>query len=136
MAKKRSPRPSAVSGTVTAERAARLYRLLTLLATGPQTRDVLRRKLGMDVRSFYRDLELLRTAKIAVPLRNRVYTLEMEAGEACSLLPFPDPHLSLGDAVLLAQGRTAAHRKLRSLIDQIVGKQPKGQGKTTKAKRR
>src|SRR5262245_47102740 len=123
MAKKRSPRPSAVSGTVTAERAARLYRLLTLLAAGPQSRDLLRQKLRMDVRSFYRDLELLRAANIEVPLRNRVYTLEMEAGHACSLLPFPDPHLSLGDAVLLAQGRSVAHRKLRSLIDQIVGKQ-------------
>src|SRR5262249_25752433 len=108
------------SRTVTAERAARLHRLLTLLATGPQKREMLRRQMRMDVRSFYRDLELLRSSGIAVLLHDRHYVMEMAPKAACNLLPFPDPHFTLGEAVELAKGRTPAHRKLRSLIDQIL----------------
>ena len=43
--------------SLTSLRAARLYRLLTLLGTGPQTRGFLLRRLKLDVRGFYRDLE-------------------------------------------------------------------------------
>jgi hypothetical protein len=60
----------------------------------------------------------------------------MVAGQACSLLPFPDPHISLGDAVLLAQGRTPAHRKLQALINQIVGSKEKTKKKKAKTKKR
>jgi hypothetical protein len=120
MAKKRSSGVGAAARAVTAERAARLHQLLTLLAAGPRKRDSLRRQLGMDVRSFYRDLELLRQAGISVPLRKRGYTLDLDAETAYCLLPFPDPHLSLGDALQLAQGRTAAHRKLKDIIRQII----------------
>jgi predicted DNA-binding transcriptional regulator YafY len=136
MAKKRSPRSRAVAGTVTAERAARLYRLLTLLAGGARTRDDLRRQLRMDVRSFYRDLELLRACGITVPLRNRVYVLVMNAQKAYSLLPFPDPHFSLGDALSLAKGRTPAHARLQSLIDQILTAKEKGKKKKEKRERK
>ena len=121
MAKKRTARPSDAARAVTAERAARLYRLLTLLAAGSQTRDGLRRKLKMDVRSFYRDLEVLRAAGIHVPLRNRTYSLDVAPATAHKLLPFPDPHLTLGDAEQLARGASPAHRKLKRLISQIVG---------------
>jgi predicted DNA-binding transcriptional regulator YafY len=125
MAKKRSSRPPAAAHAVTAERAARLFQLLTLLGGGPQTRDALRRTLRMDVRSFYRDLELLRASGIAVPLRERCYVLQTPARTACAMLPFPDPHLTLGDAVELARGRGAGHRKLKAIVDQIVKKKAK-----------
>jgi predicted DNA-binding transcriptional regulator YafY len=120
MAKKRRPRPGSAARAVTAERAARLHRLLTLLAAGSQTRDGLRRQLKMDVRSFYRDLELLRAAGIMVPLRQGHYSLSVKAEAAYRLLPFPDPHLTLGEAVQLARGTSPAHRKLKKLISQIV----------------
>jgi predicted DNA-binding transcriptional regulator YafY len=120
MAKKRRLRPSDAARAVTAERAARLHRLLTLLASGSQTRDGLRRQLKMDVRSFYRDLELLRTAGIMVPLRQGHYSLSVNAEAAYRQLPFPDPHLTLGEAVQLARGSSPAHRKLKKLISQIV----------------
>ncbi len=121
MAKKRTARASPAATTVTALRAARLHRLVTLLAAGPQTRDALRKRMRMDVRSFYRDLELLRTAGIKVPLRERRYELSMDAATAYRLLPFPDPHLNLGDAQQLAKGQSPAHRKLKALIARIVG---------------
>jgi len=111
--------------SVTAERAARLHRLVKMLAGEPQTRDVLRRRLRMDVRSFYRDLEVLRTCGIELPLRNRHYVLETDEKTALGRLPFPDPHLSLSEALQLAQGRTPAHRKLKALVAQVIGRKEK-----------
>lgn len=107
---------------VTAERAARLYRLLKLLASGAQTRTGLSRRLGLDIRGFYRDLELLRSSGIELPLEDGRYNLAEEAESAIARLPFPDPHLTLEEATQLAKGRSKAARKLRGQIAQIVGK--------------
>ena len=120
MAKKRSKRASPALKAVTAERARRLYRLLQLLGTGPQTRAALTRHLRLDVRGFYRDLELLREAGIVVLLENRRYTLQDKVDRAISRLPFPDPRLTLGEAQQLAKGRTQAHRKLKGQIAEII----------------
>ncbi len=122
MAKKRATRSKTPAIAVTAQRAGRLYRLVTLLAAGPQTRDAIRKALRMDVRGFYRDLGLLRESGIHVPLRDREYVLNMPATTAYARLPFPDPHLNLGEARQLAQGNSAPHRKLKKLIAQIVAK--------------
>jgi predicted DNA-binding transcriptional regulator YafY len=129
MAKKRSPGPTAEEKTVTAERAARLYQLLQLLGAGPRTRDVLTKRLGLGVRGFYRDLELLRKVGIAVLLEGRTYTLSESVQAAVGRLPFPDPRLTLAEAGQLAKGRTAAHRKLKEQLGQITkpaGRKRKG----------
>lgn len=121
MAKKRRPPSLSTPRTVTADRAARLYRLLRLLATGPKTRSVLRRSLHLDVRGFYRDLELLRESSIRITHARGRYWLRQRLPQATARLPFPDPALTLGEALRLASGRTAAHRKLRRLVKQITG---------------
>jgi hypothetical protein len=105
---------------VTAQRAARLYKLLRLLGQGPQTRASLMRRLKLDVRGFYRDLEVLRAAEITVVLHKRRYCLEDDLDDAIVRLPFPDPHLVLGEAMQLAKGRTKSHRKLKQIIASIV----------------
>ena len=120
MAKNGKKAPSPPCHSVSAERAERLYRLLQLLATGPQTRATLARRLRLDVRGFYRDLELLRAAGIVVPLRDHRYALQESVGAAIARLPFPDPCLTLGEAMQLAKGRTRAHRKLKAQIALIV----------------
>jgi hypothetical protein len=125
MAKKRSSRPPAAPpaearAAVTAERFARLYRLLQFLAGGPQTRDRLTRTLRLDVRGFYRDLELLRAAGIGVALEEGRYGLVGELEDALARLPFPDPHLTLGEARQLAKGRSRAHRYLQEQIERVV----------------
>jgi hypothetical protein len=124
MAEKRGarvrPSPRKTKSTVTARRAARLYRLLKLLGTGPQTRETLARRLHLDVRSFYRDLDALRRARIRIVLQRRRYALAERVEAAVARLPFPDPRLTLGEAILLSKGRTHAHRTLRRLIEQIV----------------
>jgi hypothetical protein len=117
--KKRQPsRPT--NKAVTPERAARLYRLLKILGNGPQSRQALVRRLRIDIRGFYRDLELLRAAEIHVPLVERKYRLRDPLKVAIARLPFPDPRLSLGEAITLARGRTAIHRRIRSLITRIL----------------
>ena len=136
MARKRTTRPAALARTVTAERAARLYRLLQLLGKGPQSREALTRRLRLDVRGFYRDLELLRASGIDVPLREGRYTLQEKVDQATARLPFPDPRLTLGEASQLAKGRTLAHRKLKEQIAQIAGEPAKRKGPTKGTRRK
>ena len=115
----KAPKPPAA---VTAARAARLYRLLALVDAAPRVRSVLLKRLKVDLRGFYRDLELLRSLGVAVTADGDRYTLATPLDDALSRLPFPDPGLSLRDALQLAQGgRSDAHRKLRSRIDSFIG---------------
>jgi hypothetical protein len=124
MARKRTRTSERAAGSVTANRAARLYQLLTLLSRGPQTRLSLTRRLKVGVRDFYRDLALLQKVGIGVELEQGRYLgryrLSEAAQHAIERLPFPDPGLTLGEARQLAKGRTQAHRKLKGQIDQIV----------------
>ncbi len=106
---------------VTAQRAARLYQLLRLTAGAAKARSALRRKLKIDLRGFYRDLELLRSLGIRVCSDGDQYQLAGTLDDALSRLPFPDPGLSMRDALQLANGRTDAHRKLRSRINSFIG---------------
>lgn len=114
MARKRAP--SAIS-SVSPERAGRLFRLLTLLGNGPQTRTNLTRRLRLGIRGFYRDLEVLREVGIQVAFIAGRYLLQEDAAAAIDRLPFPDPGLTLGEARQLARGKLSAHRKIR---DQLV----------------
>lgn len=110
---------------VTADRAGRLFQLLTLLAEGPRAREVLTRRLGLDVRGFYRDLEMLRASGVPVGLTEAGYTLLEPIDHALARLPFPDPLLSLHEAMQLAVGRSAAHKKLKQQIEAITGRPSK-----------
>jgi hypothetical protein len=126
MGKKRAtarPEPVAIENraSVTPERFARLCLLLTLLAKAPQTREVLARKLKLDVRGFYRDLEVLRQAGIGVVLDEGRYHLSGPFNAAQRWLPFPDPMLTLGEVAQLARGRSPAHRHLKRLLEQHRG---------------
>jgi hypothetical protein len=120
MAEHRSPRSRAPARAVTADRAGRLYRLLKNLAK-PQSRPNLLKKLKLDVRGFYRDLEVLRAFGIRTKLEESEYSLVGGFDEALKRLPFPDPRLNLSEAMQLAKGRTAAHRSLQEQIQRITG---------------
>lgn len=111
-----TPEPRSVS----LERAVRLFRAVRLLAEGSRTRRSLLQALKIDIRTFYRDLELLRDCQIHVALEGRHYSLATPPASARETLPFPDPGLSLGEAQLLAKGRTKVHRKLRELLAAIT----------------
>ena len=122
MAKKRkaAAKPVSTAAGVTPERFVRLYRMVQLLTVGPQTRQGLARRLRLDVRGFYRDLDLLRSSGIPVTLDAGRYTLTQNAENALACLPFPDPRLTLGAARVLAKGRNAAHRALAETIAGVL----------------
>jgi predicted DNA-binding transcriptional regulator YafY len=107
--------------SVTTERATRLYALITLVAEAPRARQELIRRLRMDIRGFYRDLNLLRAAGIELVMSEGKYRLDQSRASAYAMLPFPDPRLTLGEAREVARGRSAAHRKLTRLIGSITG---------------
>jgi len=114
--------------TLTPLRAARLYRLLTLLGNGPQTRNFLLRRLRLDIRGFYRDLEALRALGIEVTTCDETkYALVGNLDDALAKLPFPDPGLNVRDALQLSNGSTAAHRKLKQRINSFLSG-PRGSG--------
>jgi hypothetical protein len=108
--------------SISPTRAARLFRLLALLAAGPKSRSLLLKRLKLDLRGFYRDLEKLRSFGIVPTLQGQRYSLRESLDQAITRLPFPDPKLNLREAMLLARGRTAAHRRLKAQIEQITGK--------------
>lgn len=118
----RRKKVDAATVTLTAPRAARLYRLLTLLGAGPQTRAALLRRLKIDVRGFYRDLESLRALGIDVSTSgdDPKYALDGELDDALEKLPFPDPGLNVRDALQLANGTTAAHRRLKQRVNSFL----------------
>ncbi len=109
------------SRALTAQRAARLYRLLTLIAGAARTRPTLLKKLKVDLRGFYRDLELLRGLGVEVHSSGDRYELVGALDEALAKLPFPDPGLSVRDALDLANGRTEARQRLRTRINHFTG---------------
>src|SRR5438552_19010634 len=112
MSQKRPPTAPSPSGGITSDRSARLYRILALLHGGPKSRAQLVRALSLDVRSFYRDLEQRRGLGVQFSLDEHRYRLDEPLDRALARMPFPDPQLSLHEAMVLAKGRTAAHQKL------------------------
>jgi predicted DNA-binding transcriptional regulator YafY len=113
-----APPPVERSG-VTPERFARLVQMLHLLADKPLTREMLTRRLKIDIRGFYRDLGLVRTAGVGIELVDSRYHLVNRLEGSLGMLPFPDPLLTLSEASLLAKGRSAAHKKLREQLERI-----------------
>lgn len=105
--------------SVTHDRAGRLFRLLTLLADGPQSRQALTRRLRLGLRGFYRDLEALRGVGVEVVLAGGKYALREDAAQAIERLPFPDPGLTHGEARQLARGRQPGNKKIRALLEKI-----------------
>jgi hypothetical protein len=86
---------------------------------------MLLKKLRVDLRGFYRDVGFLRELSITLTCDGDRYRLDDELDAALDRLPFPDPGLSLRDAMLLAEGRTSAHKKLKARIGSFLG--PNGQ---------
>ena len=109
------------SPALTAQRAARLYRLLALITGTARTRPMLLKKLKVDLRGFYRDLELLRALGVEVHSSGDKYELVGGLDESLARLPFPDPGLSFREALDLANGQSQARQKLRSRINSFIG---------------
>src|SRR4051812_42769956 len=97
---------------ITLGRAARLHRLVTVLAASPRAREDLLAVLGIGLRTFYRELELLKRCGVKIRLTKKQYTLQSTAEEAEGRLPFPDPQLSFAEMAELSRGPGAAAARL------------------------
>jgi predicted DNA-binding transcriptional regulator YafY len=114
-------KPSDASAGITPHRASRLFRLLTLLGGRPQTRQGLLKRLRIDLRSFYRDIEYLRALGIDISANGGCYFLSVELDYALGRLPFPDPCLSVRDVMHLLNGSTSAKKKLKLKVEAVIG---------------
>lgn len=105
---------------ISEERAGRLYKLLKLLAHDSLARATLLRKLSVGMRTFYRDVDLLRECGVAIETHEGAYQLLGTLEQALAQLPFPDPELTFGDVLALMKGRSGAHQKLRRVFGQLT----------------
>lgn len=105
---------------ISSARAGRLYRLLKILANGSTSRATLLKKLKMGMRTFYRDVDLLRECGVPVEAKSDGYVLGESLDSALDRVPFPDPELTFGDVVQLMKGRSASHQKLKRLFESLT----------------
>lgn len=105
---------------ITLPRAARLHRLVWFLAEQPRTRDAILAAQSIGLRTFYRELELLKKCGVKVRHRERLYTLAATAEQAEGLLPFPDPQLSFAEMAELGKCPGDAGRRLAELLASVV----------------
>jgi predicted DNA-binding transcriptional regulator YafY len=105
---------------ITLGRAARLHRLVRLLAESPRSRDAILAALGIGLRTFYRELELLHRCGVKVQFKAKVYALQSTAEQAEGRLPFPDPQLSFAEMAELARHPGEAARRLAQMLDSVV----------------
>ena len=67
-------------------------------------------------------------ARVVIDTKGDRYLLVGELNSARGRVPLPDPGLTLEEASQLAKGTTAAHKKLKSLIDLLLGGGPRHNG--------
>ena len=113
---------------ITDARAARLHRMARLLDERPRGRIELLDALGIGLRTFYRELDLLRRCGIKVRLNRKEYRMIGTLADAEGQLPFPDPRLSFAEMAELSSGDGPAARRLagllRRVLDDSAGKKP------------
>ncbi len=105
---------------ITLGRAARLHRLVMLLADQPRGREGILGELAIGLRTFYRELELLKRCGVKIQHKNKAYTLMTTASQAEGRLPFPDPQLSFAEMQELARCPGEAGKRLAALLESVV----------------
>ncbi len=108
-------------GHITLARASRLHRMVTTLTDSPRDREVLLSTLAIGLRTFYRELELLKKCGIRVRFVDHLYVLKTTARDAEGRLPFPDPQLSFAEMAELSRHPGAASKRLAELLASVVG---------------
>jgi predicted DNA-binding transcriptional regulator YafY len=120
---------------ITLGRAARLHRLVMFLAVTPRTREAILGHLRIGLRTFYRELELLKRCGVKVQHKEKAYRLMATAEQAEGLLPFPDPQLSFAEMAELARCPGEAGQRLAEMLASVINTHPptpKGTGKRSR----
>jgi hypothetical protein len=95
-----------------------------LLADHPRSREAVLGELRIGLRTFYRELELLKRCGVKIQHRNKAYTLLATAAQAEGRLPFPDPQLSFAEMQELSQCPGNAGKRLAELLESVVNQPP------------
>jgi hypothetical protein len=120
---------------ITLPRAARLHRLIVILGESPRTRDVVLSQLGIGLRTFYRELELLARCGVKVRHKDKRYTLTTTVEQAEGRLPFPDPQLSFSEMADLARCDCESARRLARLLTSVTNHAAPGAKKRPRTKK-
>ena len=115
-----NPRKRRPSARISLARASRLHRLVAALAEAPRARERLLAELGIGLRTFYRELALVRRCGVRVKLTKKLYILVTTAEDAAGRLPFPDPQLSFAEMAELARYDCPAGKRLAELLALVV----------------
>jgi hypothetical protein len=121
---------------ITLQRAARLHHLVWFLGGTPRTRESILSHLTIGLRTFYRELELLKRCGVKVRHRNKLYTLLPTAKQAEGRLPFPDPQLSFAEMAELAACPCDAGRRLADLLATVINQPPPGKKRASSTSRK
>ncbi len=105
---------------ITLGRASRLYRLVTMLQAEATSREALLDRLAIGLRTFYRELDLLKKCGIKVKREGKSYILRSTMAEAETRLPFPDPQLSFAEMAELAKMPGDASRRLDEIYKSVI----------------
>ena len=106
---------------ITLGRASRLHKLVRLLAEGDGTRERILNDLAVGLRTFYRELELLKKCGIKVRQAGKIYDLRSTGiAEAQGRLPFPDPQLNFAEMTELASYPGTAAQRLAKILEGVT----------------
>ena len=109
-------------------RAARLHRLVMLLSREPRRREAVLDELRIGLRTFYRELKLLKKCGIKVQRRSRLYALGTPAEQVEGRLPFPDPQLNFAEMAELSRCPGKAAQRLAELLAGVIQGQQRSPG--------
>jgi hypothetical protein len=94
--------------------------LVRFLSGAPRGRPAILSELRIGLRTFYRELELLRRCGVKIRHRAKLYHLLPTAAEAEGRLPFPDPQLSFAEMGELALCDCPAGKRLAALLAAVI----------------
>jgi hypothetical protein len=77
-------------------------------------------ELHIGLRTFYRELELLKRCGVKVRQKTKLYVLLATAEQAEDRLPFPDPQLSFAEMAELARCDCPAGRRLAAVLASVI----------------
>ncbi len=120
---------------ITLARAARLHQLVSTLEVGPTARETLLDRLTIGLRTFYRELDLLKRCGIKIGREGKLYRLKSSMAEAEGRLPFPDPQLSFAEMAELTQHPGEAAKRLAEIYKTVVQPLPEPKAKKGRKKK-
>ncbi len=105
---------------ITRRRASRLHALVGLLRERPLARGEILKALDVGLRTFYRELALLKRCGVRIRHKDKLYSVVPDSRDPAGRLPFPDPQLDFAEVAELARCDCDAARRLAALLESLT----------------